>query len=64
MRTWAKDKRYSMKEDIQLVNDWKKCLTSSAIKEMQINTTMRNHYTPIWTAKIKTRVITKCWKGC
>ena len=42
----------------------KRCSTSSAIREMQIKTSIRCHYTPIRMAKIKNRDNSKCWRGC
>jgi hypothetical protein len=38
----------------------KKCLTSMAIKEMQIKTTLRFHLTPVRKTAIRNTNI-KCW---
>ena len=48
-------KRYFTEENIRVANKHvKRCSTSLVIKERQIKTTVRYHYTPIRMAKTKT----------
>jgi hypothetical protein len=42
----------------------KKCSLSLAIKEMQIKTTPRFHFTPVRKNSIKNTTNNKCWLGC
>ena len=42
----------------------KRCSASVAIREMQIKTTMRNHFTPVRMAIINKATNNKRWRGC
>jgi hypothetical protein len=41
-----------------------KCSPSLAIKEMQIKTTLRFHFTPVRIVIIRNTTNTRCWRGC
>ena len=68
LKKWTKDlNRHFSRKDIQWAHsgpNMKGSSTSLAIREMQIKTTMRYHFTPVRMAIINKSTNHKCWRGC
>jgi hypothetical protein len=55
------NKEFSTEEYRMVEKHLKKCSTSLAIREIQIKTTLRFHFTPVTMTKIKYSSNSRCW---
>jgi hypothetical protein len=65
IKKWTTEPNRTFSKEIQMAKKhMKKCSPSLAIKEMQIKTSLRFHFTPVRIAIIKNTTNNTCWQGC